>query len=319
MPILATGIPVTRLAALRPDPEALYACSQRLWFRDLDGNDLVKWTGVERFVQRGMRGLDEPPLTLITSTQPDVDGALLDDIKVGVRELMLPLFLESRGDEEAFLVARDNVHQLVDFRQVDFKTNDGTFDLVGSSARGERLLRCTYVSGLEGDNSDEAAGLWYEAFPLTLWAVQPNWRGDDWSTPVIRIPSADTWFGTWPGQLSSSVALSKPMAIDIGGDAPSWPKAEVMGPATTVLISAGDGFSLSIPAGLASGEFLTLESDPRRASVLFDGAPSWGRVAADFRTDAFLPGTRVVSIDVAGATGQTYARVHGTNMHRRPW
>lgn len=300
-----------------------YYESRRVGFRDLNGNDLLTWdTSVKAFViKQGLTGFDLPPRDLVRSKIAGIAGSRLREVRVNEREVFVPMFVAGGGHSD-FLSRRDEVADMLSEVGVDYQTNGGTFDLVASSERSTRTLRCMYESGLEGDFSADAMGNWWESFGLVLLAVQPYWQDGEWSTPTVRLPDAEAWFPDFPGVLSPSRVLGADMPVLVGGDAPSWPTVDVTGPATSVTItSAAAGLTVTVPDGLASGEFFRLTTDPRIKRVAsFDGVTDWTRVGPD---DAYgngmPPGVVDVSITVPGATSATSARVYGPALYQRAW
>lgn len=301
-------------------PSGLFLDSRELSFRSLDGQELLTSGAANLFViLEGLTGIELLDREPVFSQRPFVDGALLTELKIGVRQPFVPVLIWSDESHAAFLDIADRLASFAQHRHVDLRATDGVFDLVANSIRGERALRVAYVSGWSGEYSGELASSHWLKAGFQLLAVAPYWRGEQWGTPLIRAASDAGWFGEFPGELASSVALSQPMAITVGGDGPSYARVEVSGPAATVAIDAGSGFSVSLPGGLVAGEVFELDSDQRRPMVTVNGEAAWDRVGAGFRTDAFLPGVATMTITVTGTTNESSARVFGFNQHERPW
>lgn len=316
--VMLARLPVS--GELPASPDRLLLDSRSLAFRSLDGRELLTSGTADLFViMEGLTGIDLLDREPVLSQRAFVDGALLSELKVGVRNPFVPILIWSDGSHEAFLDLADRLASFAQHRRVDLTSTDGVFDLVATSIRGERSLRVSYLSGWAGEYSGEMASAHWLKAGFQLLAAAPYWRGAAWGTPTIRPASDAGWFGTFPGELSSSVAFSRPMEIIVGGDGPTFAQVEVAGPADTVSIDAGDGFSVELPGGLVAGEIFTLDSDLRRPSVLVNGVDAWDRVGPGFRTEAFLPGVATVTIGVTGTSIQSSARVFGVNQHERPW
>jgi hypothetical protein len=312
LPILGSYRVVTTFAKSDPLQE-----SRTLAFRALDGTNPFPSTGREVFVMAGAEGLDMPPRVVVTRQSPGMDGEQLREIRTGRREVFLPLFLASDSSHLQYLERRDALRRLFAYRGVDYKAQDGTFDLVAESARGERSLRCVFVEGMTSAMRPDESAYWAR-LGLTFWAVQPYWVGQPWTTPVIRQETGAAWFGAFPPRLSSARALNQAMTVTIPGDAPSPVTVDLVGPATTVTIT-GPGLFLSIPSGLAIGEVARIVTDPRRRQATFDGVTDWARLAPTSTWAPLTPGDVPLSVTVTGQTASTQAVISGNTYFETPW
>lgn len=315
MPIL--GLP----AVINPqDISTPFSDSRQFGFESLDGQSLIiSLTGTELVALWGTQGLDAPPRVVTQEIVPGMDGALIADIKIGARDVFLPIFVGSEQGHLVHLQQRRTLRGLFDFRQNNWRTDGGTFNLVASSIFGERRLRCLYVSGMNGDYTQDSGGSWWQSLGLNLLAVQPYWVGDPWSTPLITRPAATRWFGVFPPQLSSSLAFGSSVPVVVTGDVESWPTISMTGPATSVVISTPAGLYVSIPAGIASGETAVIATDPRATEAAFNGVTDWSRVAPSTAYAPLQPGLSQISLLLAGANTNTTALVTGPSLYEAPW
>jgi hypothetical protein len=312
VPILA-GIPVV----VQPPQVDLLEESRSLRFARLDGSNPLPATGREFFFQPGIEGLDLPPRVIVTKQSPGMDGERLREIRTGRREVFLPLFIASDSSHAQYLDRRDALRGLFDYRGVDYKTADGTFDLVAESTRGTRTLRCVYVEGMSAAKWPNESTNWAR-LGITVWALNPYWQGARWQTPVIRQSTNAAWFGAFPGKLASTYALGTGIPITIPGDAPSPVTVDLVGPATSVTISA-PGLLVSVPAGLASGEVAQIVTDPRARAARFAGTLNWSRVGPTSKWAPLEPGPQTIDIVVAGVGTGTQAVVSGPTNWDSPW
>jgi Phage tail protein len=313
LPILG-GVPVVTTPPPLPD---LFAESRTLTLRALDGTEPLPFTGRECFVMSDCDGLDMPPREIIRRSVPGMDGERLAEIRVGSREVFLPMWLSSDSSHLRYLESRDALARLFNYRTVDYRTLDGTFDLVARSVRGERSLRVTYLSGMNSSRWPNEGNYWAK-LGLTFLAVRPYWYGEEWTTPVISIPDPVAWFGTWPGGLTTSRALGEDIPITVEGDADSWATVDLVGPASAVTIS-GPGLLVTIPGGLGNGERASIVTDPRGRTALFEGVKDWTRVGPTTRWAPITPGDRELTVNLGTATTASSAVVHGASLHERPW
>ncbi len=314
MPILA-GVPVVQDVA--PTRDLSKVDTRTLAFRDLDGNYPMPLSGREFFFQPDIEGIDMPPREVITRSVPGMDGERLSEIRIGRREVFLPLWIASDSTHLDYLQRRDVLAGLFNHRRVDYRTTDGTLDLVATSARGERALRCVFVEGMTSAMRPNEGAYWAKV-GITLWAVQPYWLGTPWSTPVIRQSTASDWFAEFPGELASDLVLGLNIPITVPGDAESWAEVDAVGPCTALTIT-GPGLSVSVPGGLAAGESFRLVTNPRGRNAVFGGTRDWARVAASDRYRPLVPGDSYLNVTMVGSSPTSSAVVSGPTLWERPW
>lgn len=315
MPILGAYPVLTQPADLF-DP---FADTRTLAFRSLDGATLLPFTGDEFIALDGIQGLGKVPRTVVESSTPGMDGTRIDDILIGSKKVFLPLFVRSNSSHRVFLGNMDRLDRLFNHRGVDYRATDGTLDLVAESLQGQRSLRCLYVDGDDGDFTQDSYGASWASMGLNLLAVRPYWTGTPWTTQTVFRPTAVSWFGTFPPSLTSSRALGTDMPVTVGGGVPSWPSADLVGPASSVLIQA-PGLNISLPGGLTGGEQATIVTNPRGRTVKFNGVKDWSRVAPlGRRFWPLAPGNQSITVQLAGATAATSARIYGDTNWESPW
>jgi Phage tail protein RIFT-related domain len=287
-------------------------------FRALDGTYPFPVSDTDFIFGPDSTGLDKPPQEVITQPVPGLEGERLREIRIGKREVFLPLWLFGVSHQE-YLDRRDTLANLFNHRLVDYVTEDGTLDLEANSIRGTRRLRCVYVDGMTAVLAPNERATWAK-LGITLWACRPYWYGVPWSTPIIQKQGTEPdFFAEFPGDLSGALVLGDNIPVVVGGDVESWMTVEVRGPASSVAVS-GEGLLVSIPDGLAAGETAQIVTDPRGRTALFDGVKNWSRIGPTTTWQPLQPGTRHVSIAAAGGvTAATQAVIYGPTRYERPW
>lgn len=295
--------------------------TRTLGFRSLDGLDILPWKGREFIGQDGMTGLDMPPVEIIEEQQYGDEGSIILEMRYKPRDIFVPMFLRSDSSHLDYLRnKRARLMNLFDFALVDYAASNGTFDIVANSVDGnnERTLRCHYVDGLDGDLSAKVEGSYWSSLGLKLRAVKPYWQGETWSTPKISRPAGASWFDTFPGQLSSGRTLGQDITVTVPGNAASWPRIPMVGPASEVEVS-GPGLYFRIPGGLSSGETALIETTPGKRTATFNGVEDWTRVAPQRQWGRMKPGDNTFNIYLGDAGSASSAVVQGTAQWKTPW
>lgn len=300
-----------------PSPDLSQVDSRSLAFRALDGTYPFPARTNEFFFMPDITGLDMPPRQLITKTVPGVDGEFLKEIRVGKREVFLPLWM--RGVTHAqYLDRRDELASLFDFRHFDYRAAGGTFDLVANSDRGERSLRCVYVDGMTSSKWPNESAVWAK-LGLGMWACQPYWDAGRWTTGIIRQSDEEPdFFAEFPPQFSSSRVLGVDIPVNVEGDSDSWITVDLGGPASAVTVSGG-GITFTIPAGLSTDQVAQIVTDPRGRGAWFDGVKDWTKVGPTTSWRPLPAGPQKLTIAVTGTTEDSWAEVSGRKLFERPW
>jgi hypothetical protein len=293
--------------------------SRWLAFESLDGGTVFQATGHEFFIQEGIDGLGIPPREIVTKKYPGMAGAQLKEIRTLEREIFLPLFIENSSAHAEYLNDLDALAALFDYRTVDYAANDGTLNLVATSAKGTRRLRCTYTQGMDTGYGTSSEGATWASIGLKFLCVQPYWYGDTWTTPIIQqIPITTGTFPAFPIELSSNVILGNNISVTVPGDVESYVTIDLVGPTSSVEVSS-DGLLFSIPAGLADGEPAKIVTDPRSRTATFSGIEDWSRVGPATLWRPLAPGDHELDITLADGGTNTRAQVSGRSFWERPW
>jgi hypothetical protein len=296
---------------------------RRLEFWSLDGASVIDWCGEEFIAQQGAQGLDLGPREVIRQQVQGLAGSRLVEIRDLEREVFLPLWVRANDrNYRTNLLQLRELRGFLDYRDRDYATAQGTFDLVAiSGPGGTRRLRCTLLEGMEGDYGRGAFQSW-RTIGLRLLAVDPHWHGEQWSTPSVTLPEpipflSDSLAYPFPRAISGSLALGANMNIGIPGDLPSPAVVEIFGPADSAHVTSSSGLDVHI-GGVASGQTLIVDTG-RTRQVLLDGSPAWGLLGPSPRWVPLPPGQSSVTITVTGATTATSARVFGETRWQTAW
>jgi hypothetical protein len=315
MPIMASLVRTHRRLAVVDDD------TRRLDFRTVDGSTTISWDGVNVRILASATGLDVPPKDVVRDVVPGLPGSRIRLVKDLEREVFLPMLVTD--DDWRGLQARlAQIRALVSFRDKDYVTLEGSFDLVATTDKVERTLRCEYLEGMEGDYGEDMALPEWRRFGMSLLAVNPYWRGEEWSTPIVSLPAANPFLANdgaaHPLRLSTAVAIGLDMPLSIPGDVASSAVVELVGPATTTHITSPSGLDVTI-GSLSTGDSFVLDTSPRSRSALLNGVDAWAKVAVSPKWRPIAPGATTMSIVMTGATDESRARVHGSALWETAW
>lgn len=317
MPFLVTA-PQSQPASaplVRPD-------QRRLEFESLDGQSAFPFDA-NVFITDGLEGIDVPPRA-VAETGGGAGLPRLDTIRDAPADMMLPLLL--LGDYRDSLGQLARLRRFFDVWQVDYRRTDGTFDLVAYDDGGARRRRCFYTGGLEGRYDDSSRGPGWMVRGLDLRSVWPYWRGETWTTGVVRLPVATPFLsavGASPfGQqrLASSLVLGADMDVFVPGEVPSPAVVSLLGPLTSATITSSSGLRFKVGA-LGEGDHLLIDTGRDRRVVLNGGAVNSGSalIGRGAQWEPLSPGRTTVTFNLLGATPLTTAEVYGEALYQSPW
>lgn len=317
MPILASFV---RTATAR---RALVSDENRsIDFRSIDGETTVEWDGVFVRILAGALGLDKPPVEVTRDRYPGLPGARLRQVSDLEKQVFLPLLVTAAPEDWRGLNKRlAQIRSMVDYRDGDYRANEGSFDLIATADGVERRLRCEYLDGMEGNYAEDAALPEWRRFGLSLLAVDPYWKGKGWTTPTVSLPESNPFLANdapaHPLRLSSTVAIGTDMPVFVPGDIASPAVIELIGPATTTHITSPSGLDVTIGA-LTAGQLFVLDTGRNRAATL-GGVAAWDKVGTSPRFRPLAPGGTTISIEMSGASADSRARVYGDALWETAW
>lgn len=180
-------------------------------------------------VQPGPLGLGVPPRALVQRERPDGHGVDIVGVRVGPRDVTIPLDVYA-ADRAEFVRRRRRLQQICGRSshlrpvRVIYQDDDGATEWVEG----------VYVGGLEGD--EETGNDRSELFAVTLRAGSPYWRlpsiTESWAlTPPVRR----NWFPLLGRSPQSSIVGGRRDVVVVG-DVEIRPPWVVQGPGTRLLI-----------------------------------------------------------------------------------
>lgn len=273
--------------------------AETLTWVEANGTELVLTDGVWRNDLAGRLGAWMPPVSFVEEAVPLQPGARLRQVKVGVREVDVPLLL--RAPSEPAL--RTSVRALL--RSFNPSRGDGKLR-VRAADGSERELTCRYAGGFEGDEGPAAKGNLSQRVVLIFRAADPYWYARTGVQTIYTLGSPATFFPFFPLRLSSSTIFADATVAN-AGDVEAWPVWQLTGPGVDpVLRNLTSGELMSLSLTLAAGESLAIDTRPGRKSVTADaGSNQFGALSAASVLWALQAGDNAVRVEMSGATADS--------------
>lgn len=316
-------MPILALIEDAYSPAVIPDASRSLDIQPL-GGEVIGFGARSYVLTSGIQGLDLPPRSVEVDDVIGLDGGRLVSIRTLPRRVSIPMCVASEdARSDTFLALKARVARAMDYRAVDYAANEGTLDLIATRNGIARRLRCVYQDGMEGSlGHAHGEGLYWSTFDVGLLATSPYWRGEEWSTPLVGVASGEPFLSTdpgdgWPRMLSASVAIGEDMPVVVGGDVPSPPVIEIVGPATATSITSSSGMDVTVGA-ITAGQTFRLDTR-RRVSPTLNDVQAWDLLASAPRFAPLSPGETMISVVAEGATSATLVRVWGDSLWESPW
>lgn len=229
-------------------------------------------------VSGGVVGMNMPTFDHYSSESPALAGARHRGSRAQVREPEWPLLVYSDKGSEDWL-ERDRA-----FWRTMHPDRPGVWTVTNPRTGEHRSLMCRfYDDGSHAFDLDPAEAGW-ALYSLTLRADQPYWLGEWVSSPLWGTPVSTDFIppgGAPPFNISSGMALAS-AELTNPGDVAAWPTWTITGPFSSITLSTAGG-TVGIPGGVASGQTLTVHTDPRDQAALLGGVDVTGTVDFDPR------------------------------------
>lgn len=204
----------------------------------------------------GMSGRFMPPITFVEEEVPFQSGTRLRNVKVGAREVDLPIYVE--GDNEIEL--KNKLRYLM--KIMNPLKGDGKFKVI-SADKSQRELSCRYSGGLEisEKKSDKIGNI--QAVILVFRSFDPYWYDSNTIVQTFeKDESPGLFFPILPLRVASSTVFAD-IQVDNTGDVESWPEWIINGPGENIVLkNMSTGESMQLDVSLESGESLIIDTKP---------------------------------------------------------
>jgi Phage tail protein len=119
--------------------------------------------------------------------------------------------------------------------------------------------------------------------------------------------SGCSWAGVPHASISTREAAFDGVSVNVLGDASTWPRWTIVGPATSVLlVHFGQNRRLGLVGSVSDGSVVTIDTRPGQQSISDDaGNNLFGRLTIGFSLFALDPGRNDISVALTGTTANS--------------
>lgn len=272
---------------------------------------------------RGATGFGFAEVVHAYDDAPAIPGSVWGGSRDSRGTLFLPIVV--RGDDSADFLA---VHRA--FCDTLDPDTEGIL-VVTTPAGDERWARCRYASGLDSPVDIDPVASCKVAYPVGWDRADPYWLGETVTATFTEDP-ADVGGGGPPffsaAGASSVVTIASSNTLSEGtvsnpGQVRAFPRWRVVGPCTGFTVGVGDGPTAAVvamTASLTADQFIDIDMDPRRLTVVDHTGTSRLADATALRFAAIPPGDDIpLTMVIAGGGAGSSATLEFTARYRTAW
>ena len=250
-------------------------------------------------LQPGAKGLDMPAYQFTQDESPGIDGYAVRQVRAQGKDIILPIAFWADDSRAAYLERRRGL-----IRSLNPKRGQGTLTVTQSDGTS-RSIGARYTTGLEGDESLDAAGARWCITVLTFACPSPFWLGAPVTTEW-RAAVSGTFFPVLPLAVGNSQVLGA-VTVDNDGDDDAYPVWTITGPATSIsLTNVTTGQVLVLARSITVGDTVVIDTRERQQTALLNGVTNlWGNISDSSTLWALEPGTNDLTLTVTGSTSNT--------------
>jgi len=271
----------------------------------LDGRD-----GIFALPAPTGRGL--PPVQLSTMVVPGSSGAVLNDVRHGVRVVGVPVavigydFREARDRFRSFIRGLDPV-------RVAGEPGTLRFHLADDDVR-ELVCYCTGDGRLDESRSDPDSTSF--VFVAEFTALDPYFYDATDRTEMWGVGGSSTFFPFLPLRIGAS-EVGLETAIVNTGDVAAWPVWTITGPGEgIVLANDTTGTAIVLATVLDDGDTLLIDTRPGRKSIRDGtGANRFADRTPGSTLWPLVPGDNLLRLELVGASIASELQI----AYRRGW
>jgi phage-related protein len=292
--------------------------ADKIYWIDANGNEHPLNIDGYRVLE-GMKGRFMPPITVTKDEVPFQQGAKKRNIKVKDRPVDIPLLIKADTESQLRQRMRDTLKMINPFR------GDGKLRSIAVDG-SVRELTCYYTGGLEGDESRNAKGIWWQKAILVFDADDPYWYDSSTIVQTFKLnENPGTFFPILPLRLVSSTVFAD-LTIANTGDVETYPEWIIQGPGEGIKITnltTGDIIYFDhSDAVLDAGETITINTSPNppneKTITKSDGSNVFYWLSDDSSLWELQEGNNAIQIQMANATVDSSIQLSYRNRYWGP-
>lgn len=289
-----------------------------IWI-DASGNTYPLTSDYKFRVLSGMKGRFMPPISFTKDEVPLQHGSRTRQRKVKDRDVDIPLLIKAETEVEL----RDKMRSTL--RMLNPLKDDGILRCIAADG-SVRELTCRYSGGLEGDESRENKGKWWQKAILVFNADDPFWHDSSTIVQTFKLnENPGTFFPILPLRLVSSTVFAD-ITIDNTGDVETYPEWIISGPGEAIKITnmtTGEVIYFDHPdAILQAGETVTINTTPfgpnKKTITKSDGTNVFYWLSDDSSLWELQDGNNAIQIQMANATSDSFIQLTYKNRYWSP-
>lgn len=254
-------------------------------------------------LQPGAKGLDMPGYQILQDESPGIDGYVVRDVRAQGKDIILPLAFWANDSRTAYQARRRAF-----IKSLNPKRGVGTLTLTEPDG-ATRSIGAYYQSGMEGDESLDAAGERWCINAITFGCPSPYWIGED-VTVEWKAGASGTFLPVLPLTVGDSQTLGA-VTVDNDGDDVAYPLWTITGPATNIsLTNTTSGGTLVLPKTLTSSDTVVIDTRERRQTALLNGTTNlWPDLSTASTLWPLQPGINNLTLTVTASGAATRVRM----------
>lgn len=260
-------------------------------FIDPDG------TSITLDVDWDASGRGMPPIEFEEDQVPERSGSRHRNTRHGVRELVLPLWVDADSSAALRTTLRSLMYTMDPVR--------GAGKIRVTSELGDqREVTCRYAAGLEmAEKLGDTSGPTLQRLPAVFRVFDPYWYAVADNTASFETGDTATFFPFFPLRLSSSEVFATG-TITNEGDVYAWPVWTITGPGSVlVLRNLTTGKTLTLTATIGAGEQVVIDTREGAKTVTKnDGTNLFSGLSATSSLWSLQKGANALQIELTGAT-----------------
>jgi hypothetical protein len=254
-----------------------------------------------------IKGRFMPPVDFIEDDVPQQPGSRLRDTRIRPREVDLAVLLKGSTASELRANYRAWLHRLNSTR------GDGRLRITAPDG-SQRELICRYSTGMQGSETPDTTGVYWQKALFVLRAVDPFWYSVSPTVASYAPGTPAPFFPFFPLRLATAGVFAV-ASIDNGGDVETWPVWIISGPCTSLtLTNQTTGKVLALTATLLAGETVTIDTRPAHKTVVKTavGGATSNLFSSLSNTSALwelIRGVNSIKVEMTDTTAESLAQV----------